>query len=233
MHQLLQQQQKRQLKRLCFWSYAMLDPQSWPLWLVLNRRLYRLCLIFAPGQNKKLEKCWSIMNQPWDIPWDGMGYPPLSPFLAPSRLRPLDLSFVSSWHLLIRLAMRALQVICCSFGSDQVVTFGWPFDDKNWFQGVLIDDVIVLFRYLWQNFVYFVAAIAYVAAVAACGRSPPKAEWLKCSMSSRKHKLSAQKTGWTRDTDMDDHQISSDFLELPFWSSLSSWSCALHIWRCL
>lgn len=28
--------------------------------------------------------------------------------------------------------------------------------------------------YLWQNFVYFVAAIAYVAAVAACGRSPPK-----------------------------------------------------------
>ncbi|CAE7031816.1 unnamed protein product [Symbiodinium sp. CCMP2592] len=28
--------------------------------------------------------------------------------------------------------------------------------------------------YLWQNFVYFVAAIAFVAAVAACGRSPPK-----------------------------------------------------------
>eukprot|EP00438_Fugacium_kawagutii_P000932 Skav211607 [mRNA] locus=scaffold2962:197501:204726:- [translate_table: standard] len=31
--------------------------------------------------------------------------------------------------------------------------------------------------YLWQNFVYFVAAIAYVAAVAACGRSPPKASF--------------------------------------------------------
>eukprot|EP00434_Breviolum_minutum_P039605 symbB.v1.2.035174.t1/scaffold4679.1/size42772/2 len=28
--------------------------------------------------------------------------------------------------------------------------------------------------YLWQNFVYFVAAIAYVAAIAASGRSPPK-----------------------------------------------------------
>ncbi|CAJ1419051.1 unnamed protein product [Effrenium voratum] len=28
--------------------------------------------------------------------------------------------------------------------------------------------------YLWQNFVYFVAAVAYVAAVAACGRSPSK-----------------------------------------------------------
>jgi len=29
--------------------------------------------------------------------------------------------------------------------------------------------------YLWQNFIYLVSAIAYVAAVAACGRSPPKA----------------------------------------------------------
>lgn len=28
--------------------------------------------------------------------------------------------------------------------------------------------------YLWQNFIYFVSAIAFVAAVAACGRSPPK-----------------------------------------------------------
>eukprot|EP00931_Biecheleriopsis_adriatica_P025928 TRINITY_DN15827_c0_g1_i1.p1 TRINITY_DN15827_c0_g1~~TRINITY_DN15827_c0_g1_i1.p1 ORF type:complete len:595 (+),score=148.12 TRINITY_DN15827_c0_g1_i1:81-1865(+) len=28
--------------------------------------------------------------------------------------------------------------------------------------------------YLWQNFVYFVSAIAFVAAIAACGRSPPK-----------------------------------------------------------
>ena len=32
-----------------------------------------------------------------------------------------------------------------------------------------------LTRYLWQNFVYFVAAIAFLASVAACGRSPPKA----------------------------------------------------------
>lgn len=28
--------------------------------------------------------------------------------------------------------------------------------------------------YMWQNFIYLVAAIAFVAAVAACGRSPPK-----------------------------------------------------------
>mmetsp|Transcript_111995 Transcript_111995/g.349024 ORF Transcript_111995/g.349024 Transcript_111995/m.349024 type:complete len:591 (-) Transcript_111995:5-1777(-) len=28
--------------------------------------------------------------------------------------------------------------------------------------------------YLWQNFVYLVSAVAFVAAVAACGRSPPK-----------------------------------------------------------
>lgn len=28
--------------------------------------------------------------------------------------------------------------------------------------------------YLWQNFVYLVASVAFVAAVAACGRSPPK-----------------------------------------------------------
>jgi len=28
--------------------------------------------------------------------------------------------------------------------------------------------------YLWQNFIYLVAAVAYVAAVAACGQSPPK-----------------------------------------------------------
>lgn len=28
--------------------------------------------------------------------------------------------------------------------------------------------------YLWQNFIYFVSAIAFVAAIAACGRSPPK-----------------------------------------------------------
>mmetsp|Transcript_29981 Transcript_29981/g.53638 ORF Transcript_29981/g.53638 Transcript_29981/m.53638 type:complete len:599 (+) Transcript_29981:101-1897(+) len=28
--------------------------------------------------------------------------------------------------------------------------------------------------YMWQNFVYFVSAIAFVAAIAACGRSPPK-----------------------------------------------------------
>ena len=41
-----------------------------------------------------------------------------------------------------------------------------------------------LSRYLWQNFVYFVAAIAFVAAVAACGRSPPKALWVAKSCSS-------------------------------------------------
>ena len=35
-------------------------------------------------------------------------------------------------------------------------------------------DVSFMWRYLWQNFVYFVAAIAYVAAIAASGRSPPK-----------------------------------------------------------
>lgn len=34
--------------------------------------------------------------------------------------------------------------------------------------------VSFMWRYLWQNFVYFVAAIAYVAAIAASGRSPPK-----------------------------------------------------------
>lgn len=28
--------------------------------------------------------------------------------------------------------------------------------------------------YLWQNFVYLISAVAFVAAVAACGRSPPK-----------------------------------------------------------
>lgn len=28
--------------------------------------------------------------------------------------------------------------------------------------------------YLWQNFIYLISAVAFVAAVAACGRSPPK-----------------------------------------------------------
>jgi hypothetical protein len=171
---------------------------------------------------------------------DGMGYLP-SPFFGATwcRLRPLDLSFVSSWHLLIRLAMRALEVLAVAFLAvtrmwpecDSWMTFGWP----KWFHGFLIDfDVmIVLFRYLWQNFVYFVAAIAYVAAVAACGRSPPKAaqEWL-AEVFDVKHQENTNCL--LRNTRVGHwYGWSSDFLKLPFWSSLPSSSCALHIWRCL
>ena len=52
----------------------------------------------------------------WGWHGDGMGYLP-SPFFGATwcRLRPLDLSFVSSWHLLIRLAMRALEVLAVAF----------------------------------------------------------------------------------------------------------------------